>query len=734
MRYLFFIIILCISFSIHAQYSKSKTDSDTKYYQAFKQVIDSTYYYSWNDAASLWELSNKDSLLYDTMGVLKERFTFQVENVNLLQLEKLENEIKDHEIISTTFSSFIVDEWIPDYKTKNESFSDTSLLFDPITQQFLYDSHKEYVLNVDNEVETITEYFMDEDMNIVKNLMFEYTYSSNQKTQLISKWDTVNDEWFYRTKYITSLLENGLVDTLLVQTFDTATDLWNNEQRIIHTFLNDLKIESVLQFYDGISAWNNYSKDSIIYDDLEQKDQLIRMFWNQTEDKYEDFSKNIYKYNYLGNLIEDIFQIWDNNDWINYNKIYNYYSDIICTVAIDLTENKAITCFGANDGEILLSINGGNEPYIIEWENIGIAELTMQNIEANKYYPVTVTDANQCIVRDSILLENPDSIKIEITEIKDVSCFGMSDGKIKIVASGGTGNYSYVWNDDNESITDSIVSLLKGNYTIRVIDENDCNNTMTLNISEPSELLAFISDTINVTCFGLADGFAEITATGGTRPYDFSWPALSSNDSVVNILEANQYYQYIVNDINNCQFSDSVMVSQPDAVVTSDILGFNIVQKNDMVEYSVEATEGSFYDWTVNLGNIKYGNGTNLILVEWETAGEGEVTVLEENIDRCYGDTIRYDVTIRQETGVTNIKNSDIQVYPNPFSERLNVILTDKTIAESYQIIDLSGKVVKQQENLNKNEFVIHRSDLESGIYYLRIIADQSYMMKVVVD
>jgi hypothetical protein len=97
-------------------------------------------------------------------------------------------------------------------------------------------------------------------------------------------------------------------------------------------------------------------------------------------------------------------------------------------------------------------------------------------------YSVTVTDAAGCTDAASFTITEPAVLDISETHI-DVSIFGGNDGSIDLTVSGGTGPYTYQWNDG--STDEDRTGLSAGVYTVMVTDANGCTATKTIVITEP---------------------------------------------------------------------------------------------------------------------------------------------------------------------------------------------------------------------------------------------------------
>src|SRR5205823_1540332 len=115
----------------------------------------------------------------------------------------------------------------------------------------------------------------------------------------------------------------------------------------------------------------------------------------------------------------------------------------------------------------------------------------------------------------------------------NISCFGASDGAIKITPISGAGPFTYVWTP-NVSANDSASGLAPGAYSVKITDAGGCTGTVTATITQPTQVVASIlSSVTNVPCNQL--GSATVGVIGGYAPYSFSWTNGSLTASVTNL-------------------------------------------------------------------------------------------------------------------------------------------------------------------------------------------------------
>jgi gliding motility-associated-like protein len=149
--------------------------------------------------------------------------------------------------------------------------------------------------------------------------------------------------------------------------------------------------------------------------------------------------------------------------------------------------------------------------------------------------------------------------------ITDVSCIGLCDGAIDITISGGTPVYTYSWSQG--PITEDVSGLCTGDYTITVADANGCTLDSTFTVSEPS---AIVIDRVitNVSCKSGSDGAINITLSGGTFPYTYSWSHGPTTEDVSGLTAGD--YTITVTDANGCTLDSTFTVSEPAATISID--------------------------------------------------------------------------------------------------------------------------------------------------------------------
>lgn len=291
------------------------------------------------------------------------------------------------------------------------------------------------------------------------------------------------------------------------------------------------------------------------------------------------------------------------------------------SIALTPVIESAISCFGLNDGSLTVEIENGFSPFTFSWDNLP-GDSILVNVSQGEYQ-VEITDTNGCTSSETISITQPTALIVE-TDSTLVDCFGNATGSATANTFGGTMPYDILWdNATGNQNTPTASGLLAGNYSVTVTDANDCAVVSTLEVTQPAELTASV-DFTDPLCFEASDGQIEITTTGGTPGYTFSWNnGLSDNALANNLLAGN--YSVTVLDQNDCFVELNVELENPEPIVIEtqqqDVTCFD--GNNGSITVSNMGVIGTpVYNWS---NSATSQNLFNLV------AGQYCLTVTDEN-------------------------------------------------------------------------------------------------------
>jgi len=243
-----------------------------------------------------------------------------------------------------------------------------------------------------------------------------------------------------------------------------------------------------------------------------------------------------------------------------------------------------VKCFGGNDGSITVTVTGGVLPYGFQWSNsLGLIPDTTQNLtnKPAETYTVLVTDDNNCTATNTAVIAQPAAPLTTTLTGTDVSCFGGNDGTADLTVDGGTPPYSYFWS--NGGNTEDQNALFAGTYDVLVVDFNACEATNSITINQPAAPLESDFVITNVRCFGESNGAADLSVTGGTPPYRYSWV---NSDFVLSVTSQDlvdfpaDTYTVTITDTNACILLDTAIITEP-PLLEIFLVGTNILCYGD---------------------------------------------------------------------------------------------------------------------------------------------------------
>ncbi|AUC76149.1 T9SS type A sorting domain-containing protein [Olleya sp. Bg11-27] len=290
-----------------------------------------------------------------------------------------------------------------------------------------------------------------------------------------------------------------------------------------------------------------------------------------------------------------------------------------------------IACFG-DTGILIASVSGGTEPYIYNWYNvldntISLSATNTLTAIAGEYI-LDVIDYNGTVNSQHIILSDPDKLLIDTTAIitSNVNCYNGLDGSIQISVSGGTGLYTYVWNN-NGSTTNSQNELSAGIYSVTVTDASGCSvSSGPINITQPEEFLISSALLVRPNDTSSSDGSISIDITGGIAPFDYEWfdasdhsiqlttNVTTTSNSINNLNEG--LYTIVVTDSTGCIISTVYNLANPgelllSANLTQDISCFG--SSNAILDVTtIGGAGGNNFAWYNAIDNSQIGSTQTL--------------------------------------------------------------------------------------------------------------------------
>ncbi|MEO0470074.1 MAG: PKD domain-containing protein [Bacteroidota bacterium] len=238
-----------------------------------------------------------------------------------------------------------------------------------------------------------------------------------------------------------------------------------------------------------------------------------------------------------------------------------------------LVQVIATVAAGCNStlGQITVQASGGTGPYSFRLNNGPNQAAPVFSGLGPGTYTIRATDANGCIDLVSTEISVITDPRATLDSLGGVSCFGGSDGFVRISLSGGQGPYLTSIDGSAFGIDTVFTNLDAGLHTVVMSDASSppCSYSLTVDIPQPDSLVAQILNQTDISCFGGMDGDVLLTAQGGTRPYTYAnGNGPFSIDSLFSILPADSYL-FNIEDANGCMDTVSTTLIEPADLVLS---------------------------------------------------------------------------------------------------------------------------------------------------------------------
>ncbi len=293
-------------------------------------------------------------------------------------------------------------------------------------------------------------------------------------------------------------------------------------------------------------------------------------------------------------------------------------TDLICD---HITTN--VSCFGGDDGSVIIDADGGVTPYEYSLGGPWQPGISFTGLTAG-VYTATIRDDNGCTTTCMVSIMEPSALTCTLVST-DALCIGTSTGTITATGAGGVPGYEYSLNNGPWQTSSSFTDLPAGSHSVTIRDSQDCVSSCSVTINEPTALSCTLSKTDLSDC-DLQDGVITVMPLGGTAGYTYSIDggSFGSNATFTGLAAGNHIIT--TKDANGCETTCEISLTAPTmpiCTITSftDILCFgestgsltaNATGGNAPYEFSLDdityQASGTFNGLAAGIHNIYVRN------------------------------------------------------------------------------------------------------------------------------
>ncbi len=218
-----------------------------------------------------------------------------------------------------------------------------------------------------------------------------------------------------------------------------------------------------------------------------------------------------------------------------------------------ISAKHEISCHGARDGKVQFQSSNQTLTYWIngQWKNDG----DFNNLAAGDYMAIAQA-SNGCRNFIEFSLKAPPPIQASYEIMRDVSCYGIENGSVRLDVKHNQGDFMAFW--DNQEMGISPQKLHAGTNRVKIRDENNCELTMSVKLNKPAPIE--FSAQIKPTACGIPkSGSIQLFPSGGVGDIRILWPEIQIRDTFLNGIDSGRYILTMM-DANDCKIDTSLFV------------------------------------------------------------------------------------------------------------------------------------------------------------------------------
>ncbi len=241
--------------------------------------------------------------------------------------------------------------------------------------------------------------------------------------------------------------------------------------------------------------------------------------------------------------------------------------------------------------------------------------------------------------------------------ITQPNCNDANGGGINIAVAGGTGPYTYIWSDTNNSTTQDVNGLGVGTYTVTITDSNTPPNQFESTFVVGGNFTPPVADAGGLDTISCTEPTTVLDGTASASGTDiiYNWTHNNNTATIIGgdtntpTVNAVGVYELLVTDISSgCTAIDQAVVNGdivPPLVDAGDTDTLNCITTQLQLTGTVTPASTYTYQWTTIGGDIDSGDdsltpeilqaGTYILLVNETATGctATDTVIIASNMD-----------------------------------------------------------------------------------------------------
>ncbi len=353
-----------------------------------------------------------------------------------------------------------------------------------------------------------------------------------------------------------------------------------------------------------------------------------------------------------------------------------------------------------NGNAVVINAGSGYASYL--WST-GATSQDITVTSSGNYAVVAIDKAN-CASTDTIEVSMDNTPSVVLGNDTAI-CKGAS-----VTLDAGSGFSSYIWSNGDSTQTIKVTD--GGYYTVNVVKANGCVSVDSVDVT----VYLVPSVTFGPTQY-LCSG-SSYTINAGSGYASYLWSNGSTDTSIT--VTTNGYYYVLVSDTNGCSTSGGVQVEQYKTPAVN--LGADTV-----------LCQGDELQLNAGTGYVSYHWSTGASTQTVNVTTIGTYSVMVEDTNGC---TSMDTITIAICAGIAELsENITIQLFPNPVSEELNVVMTSSSGnkgIDKVEVFNSIGELISSKMVMGEKSANISFLNKSEGVYTIRVFSREHVISQMV--